>query len=122
MARPPVRRPPVQSPVQSFDRELATRPFLAGGSFSIADITLLCVMDFGAGPVHVPTRWTELPHLTAWHRRCSARPSVLAHPNPHIKTAPGDGVAATQERYYGQEYTNNGVWQPRLGPVGGSKL
>ena len=128
---------------REFDRELATRPYLAGDTFSIADITLLCVVDFvstrtaplslfdamqnsvtesclgcttslqGAGPVHGPTRWTELPHLTAWHRRCSARTSVLAHPNPHIKPLGGNDVVAAQERYYQREYRDNGVWRPR---------
>lgn len=60
------------------------------------------VLDFGAGPVHVPTRWTELPGLTAWHKRVSARPSVRMHANPHIKG---------EQRY--AAYKDNGVWRPR---------
>jgi glutathione S-transferase len=93
-----------QSFYREMDQVLSGRSYLAGQSFSIADITLLCVLDFGAGPVRVPTRWTELPHLTAWHKRVSERPSVQqAHPDPYIKG----------EQRYG-EYKDNGVWRPRL--------
>ena len=53
--------------------------------------------------MHVPTRWTELPNLRAWHQRVCERPSVQAHPNPHIEGA---------QRY--EAYTENGVWKPRL--------
>jgi len=107
-----------QALYRELDRELATRAYVAGDAFSIADITLLCVMDFAAGPVRVPTRWTELPHLTEWHRRISARPSALAHPNPHITVAKpaGDGggstLAAVQERYYATPFKGNRVWRP----------
>lgn len=69
---------------RELDAELAQRPFLAGDEFSIADITLLCILDFGAGPVKVPMLWEEWPNLAAWHRCVSARPSVRAHPNPYI--------------------------------------
>eukprot|EP01047_Picozoa_sp_COSAG01_P084250 COSAG01_NODE_18003_length_1106_cov_12.926514_2_plen_90_part_01 len=40
-----------QSLYREFDAVLAERPFLAGSELSIADITLLVVMDFAAGPV-----------------------------------------------------------------------
>lgn len=92
-----------QSFYREMDQVLSGRDYLAGAKFSVADITLLCVLDFGAGPVRVPTRWTDLPNLTAWHKRVSARPSVRAHPNPYIKGS---------QRY--SEYTDNGVWRPRL--------
>ena len=53
----------------------------------------------------MPTRWTELPSLTAWHKRVSERPSVRAHPNPYIRG---------EQRY--SEYKDNpdGIWKPRL--------
>lgn len=31
-----------------------SEPYIAGKNFSIADITLLCVLDFAAGPVQIP--------------------------------------------------------------------
>ena len=68
---------------KELDHELSARAFVAGGAFSVADITLLCVLDFGAGPVRVPMRWSELPHLAAWHERVSARASVQLHRDPY---------------------------------------
>lgn len=58
------------------DRELATRPYVAGDSFSIADICLLTVVDFA--------NWIGLAlpesagNLRAWHEKVSARPSAKA--------------------------------------------
>jgi glutathione S-transferase len=58
------------------DRELAQRPFLAGDSYSMADICLLSTVDFAT--------WIGLPlepqfaNLAAWHARVSARPSAAA--------------------------------------------
>lgn len=66
------------------ERELQAKgPFLAGEDFTVADITLLCVLDFGAGPVQVPMLWSKLPHLLAWHVRVSARESVRLHKDPY---------------------------------------
>jgi glutathione S-transferase len=36
------------------DAELATRDYVASAEFSIADITLLCVIDFVVDPARVP--------------------------------------------------------------------
>jgi glutathione S-transferase len=59
------------------DSELADgREFLAGARFSMADIVLLCGIDF--------SRFVEMDmpedakHLRAWHARVSARPSASA--------------------------------------------
>ena len=59
------------------DSELADgRPFLSGEHFSMADIVLLCGIDFA--------RFVEMDmpddakHLRAWHARVSARPSAGA--------------------------------------------
>eukprot|EP00040_Diaphanoeca_grandis_P008198 m.44275 g.44275 ORF g.44275 m.44275 type:complete len:269 (-) comp19639_c0_seq1:24-830(-) len=60
--------------------------FVAGGNaFTVADITLLCVLEFGAGLVDVCPAWDTLPALKAWHQRVSSRRSVRCHGNPHIK-------------------------------------
>jgi glutathione S-transferase len=58
------------------DRELATRPFIAGAEFSIADITALCAIDFMR-----PSRLKRpdgLQHLERWYGDMSARPSAKA--------------------------------------------
>jgi glutathione S-transferase len=59
------------------DGELADgREFLGGARFSVADIVLLCGIDF--------SRFVEMDmpedatHLRAWHARVSARPSASA--------------------------------------------
>ena len=59
-----------------FDRELEGREFILGGYFSSADIMALCVVDFAkfAG-LDMPE---DTPHLHAWHKRMSARPSAAA--------------------------------------------
>ena len=59
------------------DRELGDgRPFLAGPAYSMADIVLLCGVDFSSFiGLDIPA---ELEHLTAWHARVSARPSAAA--------------------------------------------
>ncbi|MDE2356061.1 MAG: glutathione S-transferase family protein [Alphaproteobacteria bacterium] len=59
-----------------FDRQLADRPFLAGETYSMADICALSTVDFAT--------WIGLPldpkhtHLAAWHARVTARPSAAA--------------------------------------------
>lgn len=58
------------------DRELAARPYLAGDTFSVADITLLCGLDFGK--VSNLRVGDETPNLLRWHREVSARPSARA--------------------------------------------
>jgi glutathione S-transferase len=58
------------------DRELADREFVAGGRYSIADITALCAIDFGrvTGIRLAP----EQGNLGRWHAAVSARPSAKA--------------------------------------------
>lgn len=64
---------------QFFDRieiQLSNSEFLAGNSFSVADITLLTIIDFAT--------WVDLdataerPALAAWHQNMAARPSAGA--------------------------------------------
>lgn len=51
--------------------------FVAGDSFSIADITALCTVDFAAGNARVPMP-DGCEHLRRWHAEVSARPSAQA--------------------------------------------
>jgi len=56
--------------------ELASRPFVAGACYTIADITALVGIDFGR-----PTKIRIDPaheHLLRWHAAVSARPSAKA--------------------------------------------
>jgi glutathione S-transferase len=59
------------------DHELADgREFLVDGYFSMADIVLLCGIDFSKFVnMEMPA---DAPHLRAWHARVSARPSASA--------------------------------------------
>jgi glutathione S-transferase len=58
------------------DEELASRPFVAGERYTIADITALCAVDFG--------RVTDIRiqpdqrHLARWYEAVSSRPSAKA--------------------------------------------
>ncbi len=58
------------------ETQLSSSAMLAGSSFSVADITLLALVDF--------TSWVDLdagdgrPALTAWHRKVSTRTSAQA--------------------------------------------
>lgn len=59
-----------------FDGALADRQWIAGKDFSMADIVLLCTIDFGAFiGMGIPD---DLNHLKAWHERATARPSAQA--------------------------------------------
>jgi glutathione S-transferase len=58
------------------DRTLASRPFLAGDAYSIADITALCAIDF-MRPARI-SRPESLTHITRWYGDVTARPSAKA--------------------------------------------
>jgi glutathione S-transferase len=59
------------------DRELGDgREFLAGAHYTMADIVLLCGIDF-AKFIHQDMP-DDAPNLRAWHARVSARPSARA--------------------------------------------
>lgn len=62
--------------LHQLDQMLSEKPFVAGNSFSIADITLLCAIDF-ARVIKIRPQ-AEHKHLLAWHERISARPSASA--------------------------------------------
>ncbi|MCT2558261.1 glutathione S-transferase family protein [Tsuneonella sp. YG55] len=69
-------RPRVADAFAFFDRSLENSAFLAGDSFSMADIILLTTVDFatfvGCGP------GPENAALNRWHEAVSARPSAAA--------------------------------------------
>jgi glutathione S-transferase len=59
------------------DRELADRTFLAGGDYSVADVTLLCALDFATSLVAIPLDPAHA-NLARWHAAVSSRPSARA--------------------------------------------
>ena len=69
-------RPRVDEALRFFDTSLAGREFLAADHFTIADILLLCTVDF-AGFIGIEMA-DDLANLRAWHARTSARPSAAA--------------------------------------------
>lgn len=73
---PPVQRLRAIEFAQFLDAELATKPFLAGDFFSIADITALVAADF-ARPARIDFP-KNLTHFAAWREKISQRPSAAA--------------------------------------------
>ncbi len=62
--------------LNGLETALGKSEYIAGGSFSLADITALCVVDF-AGWVDVkPT--DSHPNVQRWYRSVSSRPSAAA--------------------------------------------
>jgi glutathione S-transferase len=58
------------------DRELATRQFVAGERFTVADITTLATVDFMRAPkIEMPA---DMKNVARWHAEVSARPSAKA--------------------------------------------
>lgn len=62
--------------MRQLDAELASRPYMAGESFSMADITAFAGLAFADfAKVAIPP---ECTHLAAWRARVAARPSIAA--------------------------------------------
>lgn len=59
------------------EAHLAQTPFIAGETFSVADITALVTVDFAAGGLKLPIP-PEYPALKHWHEKVSARASARA--------------------------------------------
>lgn len=58
------------------DQVLADQPYLAGETFTVADITAFAGLAFaGFAQIDVPD---DCAHLKDWHSRMSARPSIAA--------------------------------------------
>lgn len=69
-------RPKALAAMQRIDELLKSRSYLAGENYSMADIVLLCTIDFaGFIGVAMPENLTA---LKGWHARMSARPSASA--------------------------------------------
>ncbi|MFL6798361.1 MAG: glutathione S-transferase [Xanthobacteraceae bacterium] len=69
-------KPRILEFITLLDRELKSRRFVAGDSFTVADITGLVSVDFmKPAKLTVPE---ELVHLKRWHAEISARPSAAA--------------------------------------------
>ena len=59
------------------NEELANRSYMAGERFTVADITAMCAIDFGRVS-DIRIKADSHPHLAAWHKRVSERPSTKA--------------------------------------------
>ena len=62
---------------ERLDGELAGRTMIAGDSFSIADITAMCVIDFAEQLVDLKPDG-NLQHLARWRAEVGSRPSASA--------------------------------------------
>jgi len=71
-----VNRPRALRAMTIFDEVLRDRPFVAGGRFTVADITGLVALDF-ARPARIAIP-PELVNLNRWHGALRARPSASA--------------------------------------------
>ena len=60
----------------AIERRLEESEYVAGPAFSIADITLLCIVDF-ARAIKLPSP-EGIEHFDRWHAQVSARPSAQA--------------------------------------------
>lgn len=72
-----VMRELVAERLEWFERELATRPYVAGDRFTVADITAMCAIDFGK-PSDIRIKAETHPNLAAWYQRVAGRPSSKA--------------------------------------------
>lgn len=67
-------KPKAASLLRFLDAELATRPFIAGETFSVADITAFVAVQFmKPAKVEIPA---GLTHLDRWFNHIAARPSA----------------------------------------------
>jgi len=66
----------VEARYRWLDEELADRPYLAGEKYSIADITLLIVIDFAK--FNNISIQPDQKNLARWHQSVSSRPSASA--------------------------------------------
>ena len=69
-------RPRVTWFLEMLDRELATREFIAGDRYTVADITMQVAIDFmKPGRLTMPE---GVSNVRRWHAAVSARPSAAA--------------------------------------------
>lgn len=65
-----------QDKLEFLDRQLATRDYVAGDRFTLADVLLFAFLAFGENVGQPLNR--DLEHLAAWYDRVKARPSAAA--------------------------------------------
>jgi glutathione S-transferase len=71
-----VNKPKAVDFMRILDRELADREFVAGDTFSVADITGLVALDFlKPARIAIPE---ELTNVLRWHQAIKSRPSAAA--------------------------------------------
>jgi glutathione S-transferase len=71
-----VNKPKAVDFMRLLDRELATREFVAGDAYSVADITGLVALDFmKPARIAIPE---ELMHVLRWYQAIKSRPSAVA--------------------------------------------
>ena len=63
--------------LQWLDAQIGNKPFIAGDRFTVADITALVAVDFGAQLAGVQLD-PSLKNLARWHQSVSSRPSAKA--------------------------------------------
>jgi glutathione S-transferase len=69
-------KPRITQFLQFLDGELKGRPYVAGESYTVADITAMIAVDFmRVSKLTVPD---DLAHVRRWHQAVSARPSAKA--------------------------------------------
>ena len=69
-------KPRVTQFLQFLDGDLKDRPFIAGASYSVADITMMIAIDFMR--VSRLTLPDEVTHVKRWYGEVTARPSAKA--------------------------------------------
>ena len=65
----------VRAYYQRLDKEFGLNNFVAGGRFTIADITLVSAIDFASEMVDLKPN-EDLKNLQRWHEEVSSRPSM----------------------------------------------
>ena len=70
----------VQDKLKWLDQLLEGKQYIAGDRFTVADITLYCALDFGAG-VKQPLD-PSLKNVNAWFKRVDSRPSAKSSLHP----------------------------------------
>jgi glutathione S-transferase len=67
----------VDKNIHKLDKHLQHSQYVAGGAFSVADITAVCAIDF-AKVISRRLNEEKHPHLARWHKQISARDSAKA--------------------------------------------
>ncbi|EJJ29076.1 glutathione binding-like protein [Rhizobium sp. CF142] len=74
-------KPKLEKRYAHIDAELATRPYIAGGTFTVADAYLFALTGWGQAPwlasyYRADIHFDGLLNLQAWYERVQSRPSI----------------------------------------------